>query len=165
MKLPDHLARAPGCGGHGERMPDDVKHQHLAELDLRNSHPAHRVGGAVLFVYCRRLIRIERVGVEDQMDAMKVLDLPRRCPAGEVGTADIEQRPDLYSQARLLDQLASQRAARFFTMVNAAAGQRPRANVMPPRGDPREQHLVSTSYQGARRQSQDPRCVCHLMLI
>jgi hypothetical protein len=144
-------------------MPDHVDHQHLAGLDVRDSHPAHGVGGAVLFLHRRRLIWIEQVGVEDQMDAVEVLDLPRRSPAGEVGTVNPEQRPDLHPQASLLDQLASQRAARLFTVINTAAGQRPRANVMPTGGDPGEQHFVSTSYQGARRESQDPRCVCHRM--
>jgi hypothetical protein len=57
------------------------------------------------------------------------------------------------AQTHLLDQLASQRAARFFAMINTAAGQRPRAKVMPTRGDPGEQHLVSASDQGSHRQS------------
>ena len=83
----------------------------------------------------------QHVGVEDQPDAVEVLDPSVGPGAGEVPRVHVEDPADLHPQAALLVDLAGGGVTGILTVVHAAAGQGPQV-VVDVAGDPGEEHLA-----------------------
>src|SRR4051812_2882801 len=132
-------------GGARQRVPGGA--EQVAVERLGPGHPDREVGRPVLLddVRLDTLGLRADPGVEDQVDAVVVLDQPVRPWTGEVRGVHVQGGARFHVQPGLFEDLATQRVPRVLAVVHAAARERPPARDPGARGHPGQQHLLLRS--------------------